>query len=292
MSPAATEIVVGILHPGEMGAAVGAALATRAVDVRWVPVGRSESTRRRAEQAGLRPVPTLQDLVEQSQVILSICPPAEAIRVATEVARLGFSGVYVDANAVAPSTAEQIGAAIHAVGASFVDASIIGPPPGAGRQTTVYVSGPGAPAVADLLAGSDQLVVRTLGTTSTTAASASASALKMCYAAWTKGTQALLLAIRSAASAYDVDDALVDEWNRSQPTLAARCEAAARSAPKAWRWSAEMHEIAITFASAGLPSGFSTSAAEIFDRLSGFKDDQPDLGAVLAALEPGSTAGS
>jgi 3-hydroxyisobutyrate dehydrogenase-like beta-hydroxyacid dehydrogenase len=286
MSPKATEEVVGVLHPGEMGAAVGTTLTARAVDVRWVPVGRSESTRRRAEQAGLRPSPTLQDLVEQSQVILSICPPAEAVTVATEVGRLGFRGVYVDANAIAPSTAEQISAVMHAVGASFVDASIIGPPPADGRQTTVYLSGPGAPTVADLLAGSDQLVVRTLGTTSTTAA----SALKMCYAAWTKGTQALLLAIRGAACAHDVDDALVDEWSRSQPALVARCEAAARSAPKAWRWSAEMHEVAVTFTSAGLPSGFSTAAAEIFDRLSGFKDEHPGLDEVLASLAPGSSA--
>jgi hypothetical protein len=137
-----------------------------------------------------------------------------------------------------------------------------------------------------LLSGSDSLQVRSLGTTSTT----SASALKMCYAAWTKGTQALLLAIRSAASAYDVDDALVAEWDRSQPALGARCEAAVRSARKAWRWSGEMDEIAVMFTSAGLPSGFMRSAAEIFERLSGFKDDRPDLDAVLLAL--GGTPGA
>jgi 3-hydroxyisobutyrate dehydrogenase-like beta-hydroxyacid dehydrogenase len=264
-----------------MGAAIGAVLVAQAIDVRWASAGRSEATRRRATQAGLDPSPTLRDLVDQTGVILSICPPGEAVTVATEVAHLGFSGVYVDANAISPSTAGQIGALMGTVGASFVDASIIGPPPRSGAQTTVYVSGPAAPTIEELLAGSERLEVRSLGTTSTTAA----SALKMCYAAWTKGTQALLLAIRSAASAYDVDDALVAEWERSQPTLVARCEAAAGSAPKAWRWSAEMHEVAVTFAEAGLPSGFWSSAAEIFDRLGGFKDDHPDLHAVMAALD-------
>ena len=208
-----------------MGAAVGAVLAARSIDVRWASAGRSEATSRRAAEAGLYPSPTLRDLVEHSRVILAICPPAAAVTVATEVAQLGFDGVYVDANAISPSTARQIGALMTAGGASFVDASIIGPPPGGGVQTTVYVSGPAAPAIAELLAGSDQLEVRSLGTTSTT----EASALKMCYAAWTKGTQALLLAIRRAATAYDVDDALVAEWGRSQPALAARCDAAARS---------------------------------------------------------------
>jgi 3-hydroxyisobutyrate dehydrogenase-like beta-hydroxyacid dehydrogenase len=269
-----------------MGAAVGALIAARGREVRWVSAGRSEASRRRAAEAGLRESPTLDELVAQTGVILSICPPAAAVTVAAEVADLGFDGVYVDANAIAPSTAAQIGALMQTIGASFVDGGIIGPPPRDGGTTILYLSGPAAPAVSELLGGSDRLQVRSLGTTSATAA----SALKMCYAAWSKGTQALLLAIRSAASTYDVDDALVAEWDRSQPTLGARCEAAVRSSPKAWRWSGEMDEIAIMFTEAGLPSGFMRSAAEIFERLSGFKDDRPDLDAVLHALGVPSSA--
>jgi len=269
-----------------MGAAVGGTLAARSIEVRWVAAGRSEATCRRATQAGLHASASLPELVERTSVIVSICPPAAAVAVATDVAQLGFRGIYVDANAVSPATAAEICALMHTVGASFVDGGLIGPPPAEGTRTTMYVSGPAAPAIADLLTGSDHLQVRSLGTTNTMAA----SALKMCYAAWTKGTQALLLAIRSAASAYEVDDALVAEWDRSQPALAARFEAAVRATPKAWRWSAEMLEVADTFASAGLPSGFSTAAAEIFDRLSGFKDAHPEVAAVMAAVGVGPAA--
>jgi hypothetical protein len=101
---------IGVLHPGEMGAAVGALLAARGREVRWVSAGRSEASRRRAAEAGLHESPTLDDLVARASVILSICPPAAAVTVATEVAHVGFEGVYVDANAIAPSTAAQIDA--------------------------------------------------------------------------------------------------------------------------------------------------------------------------------------
>jgi len=264
-----------------MGAAVGRELAHRAREVRWVSTGRSQASRRRALEAGLHLSPSLRDLAEQAQVILSICPPAAAVEVATQVAGAGFGGVYVDANAIAPSTATRIVGLMHAAGATFVDGGIIGPPPGDGARTILYLSGPASSGVAELLSGSDHLQVRVLGTTSTTAA----SALKMCYAAWTKGTQALLLAIRAAATAYGIDDALVAEWALSQPALAGRCEAAVHSTPKAWRWSAEMREVALTFTAVGLPSGFSTSAAEIFDHLGGFKHLHPDLEAVMAAFQ-------
>ncbi len=98
----------------------------------------------------------------------------------------------------------------------------------------------------------------------------------MAYAAWTKGTSALVLAIRALAASEGVADALAAEWAISQPDLAARSErAAGGAAPKAWRWAGEMREIAATFAESGLPAGFHGAAAEVYDRLESFKDADP-----------------
>jgi hypothetical protein len=100
-----------------------------------------------------------------------------------------------------------------------------------------------------------------------------ASALKMAYAAVTKGTSALLLAVRALAASEGVDEALLAEWGRSQPELPKRSESAARdSARKAWRFVGEMDEIAAAFEAAGLPGGFHQAAGEIYQRLAGYKD--------------------
>jgi nucleotide-binding universal stress UspA family protein len=91
-----------------------------------------------------------------------------------------------------------------------------------------------------------------------------ASAVKMTFAAWTKGASALLLAIRALARAEGVEETLLEEWRTSQPHLVERSVAAARSAlGKGWRWVGEMNEIAETFAAAGLPDGFHRAAAEV-----------------------------
>ncbi len=96
-----------------------------------------------------------------------------------------------------------------------------------------------------------------------------ASAVKMAYAGWTKGTAALILAVRALARAGGVEDTLLDEWELSQPELAGRSAAAARSAAgKGWRWTGEMTEIAASMAAAGLPDGFHLAAADIFRRTS------------------------
>jgi hypothetical protein len=114
-----------------------------------------------------------------------------------------------------------------------------------------------------------------------------ASALKMAYAAWNKGAVALLLAVRALAAEHGVAQALLDEWKLSMPDLPERSERAARgSAPRAWRWVGEMHEIARAFAGAGLPAGFHDASAAIYERLSRYKDAPmaPDAEAVVAAL--------
>jgi 3-hydroxyisobutyrate dehydrogenase-like beta-hydroxyacid dehydrogenase len=271
---------VGLLHPGEMGASIGAALRRAGVQVFWVSAGRGPATRRRGQAADLTDAGTLPELVARSQVVVSVCPPHAAVQVAGTVAALGFRGIYVDANAVAPTTARALGAVVEQAGGRFVDGDLIGGPVRPGGATRLYLSGPAAGEVALLFAPTDLEAVA-LGDDV-----AAASALKMCYAAWTKGTSALLLAVRAAAGAYGVEAALLAEWERTQPGLAARSQAAAGTARKAWRFAGEMDQVAACLAEVGLPDGFARAAAELYRRLAPLKDVEgdPPLGEVLGRV--------
>jgi 3-hydroxyisobutyrate dehydrogenase-like beta-hydroxyacid dehydrogenase len=280
---------VGLLHPGEMGASIGAALRRAGVEVLWVSAGRGPATRRRAQAADLTDAGTLPALVARSHVVVGVCPPHAAIQVARSVAALEFGGIYVDANAVAPATARALGALVEWAGGRFVDGDLIGGPVRPSGATRLYLSGPAAGEVAALFAPTDLEAVA-LGDDVV-----AASALKMCYAAWTKGTSALLLAIRAAADVHGVEQALLAEWARTQPGLAARSQAAAGTARKAWRFAGEMDQIAACFAEAGLPDGFARAAAELYRRLAPFKDleDDPPLDQVLGRVRARSeTPGS
>ena len=258
---------VALLHPGNMGVTIGAAAATSGARVVWVSHQRGEATRKRASQAGLVDVENLEDALRQSDIVLSVCPPHAAVDVAEQVAARKFKGVYVDANAVSRATAERIGEIVSRAGASFVDGGIIGSPVRQAGTTRLYLSGARAPEVAELFSKS-MLDARAIGPVP-----GAASALKVAYAAWTKGTDAMLLAIRTYASHEGVDDALLEEWRVSQPQLEKRCDrAAAAATPKAWRYVGEMEEIAEAFERAGLPGGFHKAAAELCERLESFKD--------------------
>src|SRR5271170_6026456 len=250
---------VGLLHPGEMGAAVGQCLAAAGHRVLWVPQGRSPASAARAAAAGLTAAPGgLAELIQQADVIVSVCPPHAALGVAGQVA--GFGGVYADANAVSPATAREIARIVEAGGASYVDGGIIGTPPVAPGFIRLYLSGGQAGEVQRLVAG---------------------SAVKMAYASWTKGSAALLLAAGALARAEGVEEALLTEWGISQPGLTERsARAAGSAAAKGWRWVAEMEEIAAAMAAAGLPDGFHQAAAAIYRRAG----DDRSLDAVLTAL--------
>jgi len=248
---------IGVLHPGEMGAALGARLGERGHDVAWARDGRSAATRARAEAAGLHDAGALAALLDGCAVVVSVCPPHAALEVARAAA--GYRGVFVDANAVSPATAATIGRVVEDGGARFVDGGIVGPPPERDATTRLYLSGAAAPEVAGLFAGTP-VEAPVLG-----AEPGLASALKMAYAAWTKGTAAMLLAIRDAARAAGVEDALLAEWARSEPDVPGRLAAAEDAAArKGWRWVAEMEEIAATLAALGQPDGFHRAAAEVF----------------------------
>ena len=274
-----------LLHPGEMGASVGAALVAAGHEVAWVSAGRGEATRRRAGRAGLRAADTLAKGVEGAEVLISVCPPEAAEEVARRVERAGFQGLYVDGNAVAPATAGRIAGRL---GNRYVDGGIIGPPAWQVGSTRLYLSGERAGEVAALFQGS-LLDARVIGGGSGAAAAGAASALKMCYAAFTKGSSALLLGVRALAERSGVSADLLAEWDLSQPDLPARSAAAARStSPKAWRFEGEMREIAATFADAGLPAGFHEAAAELYARMADLKDTAAtggaDIDTVLRAI--------
>jgi 3-hydroxyisobutyrate dehydrogenase-like beta-hydroxyacid dehydrogenase len=277
---------VALLHPGNMGSTIGAAAATSGARVVWASEQRSNASRERAKQAGLIDVESLANAVRESEVVLSVCPPHAAVEIAESVARQSFKGIYVDANAISRATAVQVGEVVGRTGASFVDGGIIGAPVKKAGTTRLYLSGTRAPEIAELFSAS-MLAAKAIGPEP-----GAASALKVAYAAWTKGTDALLLAIRALAAHDGVDQALLEEWNISQPDLERRCQrAAAVAVPKMWRYVGEMEEIAETFRAAGLPGGFHLAAAEICQRLTSFKDQTdpaPTLPRVVATIRRGS----
>ena len=257
---------VCILHPGEMGAEVGAAARAARARVLWVSAGRGGATRDRARAAGFEDAGTLKAALDQSQIVLSVCPPHAAVELAESVAAGGFGGTYVDANAVAPETSRRIGGAVGTAGATFVDGGIIGPPPTKPGTTRLYLSGPASAEVAALFDGSP------LGTVVLDAPVGAASAVKACYAGWTKGAATLLLSVRALARHEGVEAALAEEWKISQPSLFAQLDRAVLQSRKGWRWIAEMEEIGATFRAGGLPDGFALAAAEVCRTLEPFKD--------------------
>ena len=263
------DVTIGLLHPGEMGAAVGRCLAGAGHRVLWVPEGRTSATALRAEAAGLTGADRgLAEVVRRCDVVLSVCPPHAATGIAREVA--GFGGVYVDANAISPATARKVARIVEGGGASYVDGGIIGTPPVAPGFIRLYLSGARAFEVRRLFAGSE-VDARVIA-----GEPCAASAVKMAYASWTKGSAALLLAARALARAEGVEDVLLAEWAISQPGLAERsARAAGSAAAKGWRWVAEMEEIAAAMGAAGEPEGFHRAAAEIYRR---YPRDRPVAG--------------
>lgn len=275
-----TTHAIGILHPGDMGISVAASAINAGHAVHWASEGRSAATRRRAEQHGLRDAGTLQALCQACGIILSVCPPHAAEDVADAVLAAGFRGLYVDANAISPARARTIDAAMRSAGAAFVDGGIIGGPAWTPNSTWLYLSGPRAAEAAALFAAGP-LQVQVLGDEV-----GAASALKMCYAAYSKGTTALLCAVLAGAESLGVRGALDAQWARDDAALPAQAARRVQGVTaKAWRFAGEMDEIAATFRAAGLPGEFHAAAAEVYRRLAGFKDaPASSLDQVLAAL--------
>jgi 3-hydroxyisobutyrate dehydrogenase-like beta-hydroxyacid dehydrogenase len=272
---------LGILHPGNMGISVAASAQKAGCEVYWASEGRSPQTRERAEKHSLCDAGTLAELCSTCSIIVSVCPPHAAEEVAEQVLTCGFSGLYLDANAISPQRAACIGDRMTAAGVAIVDGGIIGGPAWEPGRTWLYLSGEQADEIAACFAGGP------LETTVIGEALGKASALKMCYAAWTKGSTALLCAIVAAADALAVWPDLQVQWERDWPGFPEQTvDRVRRVTAKAWRFAGEMEEISATFQGAGVPGDFHGGAAEVYRRIAGFKDAPvtPALEAVVAVL--------
>jgi 3-hydroxyisobutyrate dehydrogenase-like beta-hydroxyacid dehydrogenase len=276
---------IALLHPGAMGASVGSALTELGHDVTWASGGRSQVTADRARSAGLRGCSSLDEALSEASHVMAVLPPESAKQCLQAVLREGFTGTYVDLNAVAPGTAMSLHDDVVAAGGMYVDGGIVGPPAWGRGTTRLALSGSTAPEVASLFQGSNfEPILLESGPVA-------ASAFKMAFAGWTKGTSALVLALRAFAAVEGVEEALISEWSRRGMDLAERAESARLGAvPKAWRFAGEMDEIGSALAAVGLPKGFFEAAADLYQRLEPFKDrfeDPPDLRAVIETLTEG-----
>jgi 3-hydroxyisobutyrate dehydrogenase-like beta-hydroxyacid dehydrogenase len=278
---------VGLLHPGSMGSAFGAQLRARGHDVLWCPDGRSDTTRRRAEQAGLESKALVQ-LVTLSDVLLSLCPPAAAEETATQVAKLGMSSagtIYVEANAVSPARVRRIADRLAPM--TVIDAAVVGSPPVGGKSPTLYLSGPSEKAdrIVELFAGTDvqtHLLGDSIG---------KASALKLAYSSYQKVSRVLAAVAYGAAETYGVaDELLVIAAKRSHSYLL-ETDYIPETAARAWRWGPEMEEAAALLADAGLPDSLMHAAAGTLARWDGNRDERLDIAEALAALRDLDTPG-
>ena len=257
---------IAILSPGDMGHAVGRALGQHGLDVITCLNGRSDRTRALARSGNFRDVPSLEAMVREADLVLSILVPAEAVGVARLVAEAlrstGADTSFADCNATSPQTAARLAEIVTEAGGRFIDASIIGGPPGRGAAPRFYVSGRHTSAMAAL--DGKGIDVRPIGD-----AVGRASGIKMCYAAMTKGTTSLYTAVLAAAESLGLSDELRAEFQASQPEALGRMEAQLPRLPaNAFRWIGEMEEIAATFEHAGVTPQFHLGAAEIFRLLS------------------------
>lgn len=272
---------IGILHPGEMGVSVAASAIRSGQQVYWLPAGRSKSTRDRAETHGLIEIDSLSLFCRTCETIVSVCPPHAAEEVAASVAEAGFKGLYLDANAISPQRSSRIGQRLAAAEIQFVDGGIIGGPAWVAHETWLYLAGEHAHKIAGCFSDGlleTKIIGHEIG---------KASALKICYAAYTKGTTALLAAILATAEALQVREELYEHWEIDEKGFSEQVNRRVRRVTaKAWRFEGEMKEIASTFHEAQLPDEFHAAAAQIYHRLATFKDSaqQPLLDEVLKAL--------
>jgi 3-hydroxyisobutyrate dehydrogenase-like beta-hydroxyacid dehydrogenase len=258
---------IGLLHPGEMGSIAALTLQNAGHEVYWVSEGRSGRSRRRAEELGLREAATLERACGICSVIVSVCPPEFAEDTANDALDCGFRGLYIDANAISPERVERMARRLAAAGAAFVDASIIGLATRESGRVWIYFSGHEAGRAAALFGAAGPLQAEAIGERI-----GQASALKMCFSGFNKGSIALLCTVLAAAEQLGVRDLLKRQWTRSDRELASAENKVARVAAKAWRFAPEMLEIANTFQAAGVSGEFHHAAAEIYARLEEFKD--------------------
>jgi len=256
---------IGVVSPGDMGQGVALSLKNSGFTVHTALDGRSARTKALAVEAGLKDCGSMQNVVTTCDVVLSILNPAAAVdnarAAAAAMQATGRHPLFVDCNAVAPQTAHEIDAIIRAAGGECLDAGIIGPPPRGKASMRMYVSGPQAARLEPL--SSDNIRIRVMSERI-----GDASAIKMCYAAYTKGAVALGVEMLMAARRLGVDAALDRELQESAADN--RQWVLSRTAvmpPKAYRWVPEMLEIAKTFEAAGMTPRILLGAADIYEMI-------------------------
>ncbi len=272
---------IGFLHPGAMGISLAASAQNSGNEACWISDGRSPETRARAEEYHLTDLRTLAHMTQTCSVIVSICPPHAAEDMARSVAAESFSGLYVDANAISPQRALRIQEIVENAGARFVDGSVIGGPAWQPNNTWLQLSGDYAQDIAEFFNGGP------LETNVLSGEIGKASALKMAYAAYSKGITALLAAILATAENFGVRADLEEQWAKYDPEFVEQAHnRTCRVTAKAWRFAGEMNEISATFVEAGLPSGFHEAAGDVYRQMAEFKDTEktPELNAVLKKL--------
>ncbi|MEV0966757.1 DUF1932 domain-containing protein [Streptomyces sp. NPDC049910] len=274
---------LGILHPGSMGAAVAAQARHSGAEVLWCPVGRSASSKARAERYGLTPVRTLSEMIERADIILSLCPPAVAEDMARHVAACSYARIYVDGNAVSPATMANISAIVQQAGATAVDGSVIGSPPSDSKSPRLYLSGPAdaLPPVSRLFEGS-AVQARALS-----GGIGQASALKLSYSSYQKASRALAAVAYALAADHGVEGELLDIAEGRTTSYLAETAYFPKTAARSWRWGPEMKEAAHALREAGLPPDLAEAAATVMERWAGLKDASPDLTLVLDELHRG-----
>jgi L-threonate 2-dehydrogenase len=275
---------VAVIGAGEMGSAVGRRLRQRGARTLTELNGRSEQSARRVADAGLEVIDDDQRLVEEANFILSIVPPgvAEAVaeRFRTTLTRTERKPLFVECNAIAPNTVRRIEAILSETGCGFVDAGIIGGPPPVddlGKGPRFYASGPHAQMFASLVQYGLDIVILD-------APIGAASALKLSYAGLTKGFTALGAAMIGAAAREHLGGALRAELARSQPDMLARLERLVPAMfPKAYRWIAEMGQIADFANQENSGATIYQGAARLYERIAAeFECERPSE--LLAAL--------
>ena len=253
---------IAILMPGDMGHGCATVFRQHGMRVITCLKGRSQRTRALAKKAGLEDMPTLGDVMQTADLILSILPPEYAVQQAQEAATAMKAAKayhdYVDCNAISPTTAKKVASAFDYMPVNFIDGGLIGLNPVKENEgTRLYVSGKATTLVRQL--DGRGLVVRDLG-----GEIGRASAMKMVYASSTKGAFTLFAAVAVMAELTGLRDELFQELSESQPNTLASIERMLPRIPlDANRWIFEMDEIASTYESLGVTSHFHKGAGDI-----------------------------
>lgn len=257
-----SDLTIGIMGPGDMGHSVARVLNNAGYRVVTVLKGRSKLSQTRAQRSNMASLSDLKQLVSVSDFILSIMPPEEAWNFAKEITQaIGAANkfpTFVDCNAISPDITLSIAELINNAGANFLNVGIIGPPPGQGLKTRFYASGEGADSLQFI--NQNEIKLIPMGDDIT-----KASAIKMCYAALTKGTMALHASVLIVSELLGISAEVHNEIKKSQSfhweamnkrvsTLS--CDAA--------RWAGEMDQISETFSSVGVTESLHQGAADIF----------------------------